>query len=31
MARSLKKGHFVHYKLEQKVASNVEANKKTVI
>ena len=31
MARSLKKGPFVHYKLEKKVATNVEANKKTVI
>jgi len=31
MARSLKKGPYVHYKLEKKVAVNVEANKKTVI
>ena len=31
MARSLKKGPYVHYKLENKVAANVEANKKTVI
>jgi len=31
MARSLKKGPFVHYKLERKVAANVDANKKTVI
>jgi large subunit ribosomal protein L22 len=31
MARSLKKGPYVHYKLEKKVAANVEANKKTVI
>ena len=31
MARSLKKGPFVHYKLEKKVAANVESNKKTVI
>ena len=31
MARSLKKGPYVHYKLERKVAANVEANKKTVI
>ena len=31
MARSLKKGPYVHYKLEQKVAANVESNKKTVI
>ena len=31
MARSLKKGPYVHYKLEQKVQQNVESNKKTVI
>ena len=31
MSRSLKKGPYVHYKLERKVAANVEANKKTVI
>ena len=31
MARSLKKGPFIHYKLEKKVMANVEANKKTVI
>jgi len=31
MARSLKKGPYVHYKLEKKVAANVEANKKSVI
>jgi len=31
MARSLKKGPFVHYKLEQKVAQNVESGKKAVI
>ncbi|WNH08069.1 30S ribosomal protein S19 [Thalassobellus suaedae] len=31
MARSLKKGPYVHYKLEKKVAVNVETNKKTVI
>ena len=31
MARSLKKGPYVHYKLERKVAANVESNKKTVI
>ena len=31
MARSLKKGPYVHYKLEKKVAANVEANKKAVI
>ena len=28
MARSLKKGPFVHYKLEKKVAANVELTKK---
>ena len=31
MSRSLKKGPFVHYKLDKKVAKNVESNKKTVI
>ncbi len=31
MARSLKKGPFVHYKLDKKVQQNVEDNKKTVI
>ncbi len=31
MARSLKKGPYVHYKLEKKVAANVAGNKKTVI
>ena len=31
MARSLKKGPFVHYKLEKKVLANVEAGNKTVI
>ena len=31
MARSLKKGPFVHHSLEKKVSLNVEANKKTVI
>lgn len=31
MARSLKKGPFVHYKLERKVAQNVESRKKSVI
>jgi small subunit ribosomal protein S19 len=31
MARSLKKGPFVAYKLERKVLANVESNKKTVI
>ena len=31
MARSLKKGPYIHYKLEKKVQVNVETNKKTVI
>jgi len=31
MARSLKKGPYIHYKLEKKVAANIESNKKTVI
>ena len=31
MARSLKKGPYVHYKLERKVAQNVESGKRTVI
>jgi small subunit ribosomal protein S19 len=31
MARSLKKGPYVFYKLESKVAQNVESGKKTVI
>ena len=31
MARSLKKGPFIHYKLENKVMANVDAGKKTVI
>ena len=31
MARSLKKGPFIHYKLDKKVQANVESNKKTVI
>ena len=31
MARSLKKGPYVHYKLEKKVLANVESNKKSVI
>ena len=31
MARSLKKGPYIHYKLEKKVAENVASNKKTVI
>ncbi len=31
MARSLKKGPFIHYKLEKKVLANVESGKSTVI
>ena len=31
MARSLKKGPYVHFKLEKKVLANAEASKKTVI
>jgi small subunit ribosomal protein S19 len=31
MARSLKKGPFIHYKLENKVMANVDSGKKTVI
>lgn len=31
MARSLKKGPYIHYKLEKKVAANVDSGKKTVI
>lgn len=31
MPRSLKKGPYVHYKLEKKVARNVESGKKSVI
>jgi|TARA_B110000444_G_scaffold244803_1_gene264601 small subunit ribosomal protein S19 len=31
MARSLKKGPFIHYKLEKRVMENVEASKKSVI
>jgi len=31
MARSLKKGPYVHFKLERKVAQNIESNKKSVI
>ena len=30
MARSLKKGPYIHYKLEKRVMENVEAGKKTV-
>ena len=31
MARSLKKGPFVHHSLEKKVMKNLEENKKSVI
>tara|TARA_R110002096_G_scaffold436050_1_gene666080 strand:+ start:28569 stop:28850 length:282 start_codon:yes stop_codon:yes gene_type:complete len=31
MARSLKKGPYIHYKLEKKVALNVESGKKSVV
>ena len=31
MARSLKKGPYIHYKLEKKVQVNVESGKKNVI
>ena len=31
MARSLKKGPYIHYKLESKVLQNVESSKKSVI
>ena len=31
MARSLKKGPYIHYKLERKVLANVEAKSKSVI
>ena len=31
MARSLKKGPYVHHSLEKKVVKNIEENKKTVI
>ncbi|MDA3905799.1 MAG: 30S ribosomal protein S19 [Bacteroidales bacterium] len=31
MSRSLKKGPFIHYKLEKRVLDNAEAKKKTVI
>ncbi len=31
MARSLKKGPYVHYKLEKKILANKEAGKKAVI
>lgn len=31
MARSLKKGPYIHYKLERKVLANVESNSKSVV
>jgi len=31
MARSLKKGPFIHYKLDKKIMANVDSGKKTVI
>lgn len=31
MARSLKKGPYIHYKLERKVLANVESNGKSVV
>lgn len=31
MARSLKKGPFIHYKLEKRILDNVESGKKTVV
>jgi small subunit ribosomal protein S19 len=31
MARSLKKGPYIHYKLEKKVLANVESGKKSVV
>lgn len=31
MSRSLKKGPFIHYKLERRVLANVESGKKTVV
>ncbi|MEZ5081971.1 MAG: 30S ribosomal protein S19 [Bacteroidales bacterium] len=31
MSRSLKKGPYIHYKLEKRVYQNIESNKKTVI
>ena len=31
MARSLKKGPYIHYKLERKVNQNIEGNKKGVV
>lgn len=31
MARSLKKGPYIHYKLERKVLANIEAGSKSVV
>ena len=31
MSRSIKKGPYIHYKLEKKVAQNIESKKKNVI
>ncbi|MBN1338556.1 MAG: 30S ribosomal protein S19 [Bacteroidales bacterium] len=31
MSRSLKKGPYIHYKLDKKVQQNIESNKKSVI
>ena len=31
MSRSLKKGPYIHYKLEKKVLANIESKKKSVI
>jgi small subunit ribosomal protein S19 len=31
MSRSLKKGPFIHFKLEKRLAENVESGKKTVV
>ncbi|HNW99410.1 MAG TPA: 30S ribosomal protein S19 [Bacteroidales bacterium] len=31
MSRSVKKGPYIHYKLEKKVRANVDSKKKTVI
>jgi len=31
MARSLKKGPYIHYKLDKKIMANVDSGKKTVI
>ncbi len=31
MSRSLKKGPYIHFKLEKKVMDNVESGKKTVV